>query len=373
MKPPPSGRFLALDGLRGIAALAVLVFHMLWNSASADVMQEWLPGAVTMATGFLRSGVAIFFVISGFVIAYTTSGMTRIGEGGRFALRRQVRLDPPYYTTLGLVLLIEVAQSLVPGLVGREFTLIEVLLNMLYLQDIVGAPAILAVAWTLCLEVQFYLVVVVLAILGARATRTDAGRRRAVVWCASALALASLALPVLGLSAGPWVLGVWWMFAVGMMLAWFAEGTVGLRFISVAFAVLIAWGSLLQFALDRADPWGGEWFAIATGLFVAVLIIRGRIASSPGAVMLYFGRISYPLYLVHLPVISIVAGAGFKLFPNQPVIQVLIVMLAGAAAIGSAGLLHRWVEVPAIEWSRRLKSRRSEPNPSERQAAPPPA
>jgi peptidoglycan/LPS O-acetylase OafA/YrhL len=372
MKPPPPGRFLALDGLRGIAALAVLVFHMFWNSASADVLQAWLPGAVTSTTGFLRSGVAIFFVISGFVIAHTTASMRTLSEGGRFALRRQVRLDPPYYMVLALVLVIEFGQSLVPGLVPRTFTPLDVLVNMLYLQDILGVPSILAVAWTLCLEVQFYLVVVILAITAARLAGSDLVRRHVVVWSATALGLVSLALPFVGISGGPWVIGVWWMFAVGMMLAWYAEGTVRLRFVASAFAVLVAWALLLQLVVGRADPWGGEWFAIATGLFIAVVVARGSLARSPGRLLLYFGRISYPLYLVHLPVIAVLAGAGFKFFGDQPVTQLLIIAFAGVASIGVAELLHRWVEVPAIGWSRQLKRRRGARSVSDAQPASPP-
>ncbi|GLI27358.1 acyltransferase [Agromyces rhizosphaerae] len=364
MKPPPPGRFLALDGLRGVAALAVLVFHMFWNSASAGTLAEWMPAPVIDATGLMRSGVAIFFVISGFVIAYTTAKMRTLREGGRFALRRQVRLDPPYYVVIAAVLLIEFAQTLVPGLVGREFTALDVLVNMVYLQDILGVPSVLAVAWTLCLEVQFYLVVVLLAIVAARTTRSEAWRGRVVVWSAAALALASLTMPLVGVSSGPWVLGVWWMFAIGMLLAWHTIGTVRTWHVAAAFAVLLAWGALRQFVLGQADAWGGEWFAIGTGLLIWLLIERDRLAASPGRVLLYFGRISYPLYLVHLPVIAVVAGAGFKAFPDAPWAQLLIVLASGGLAILAAEALHRWVEVPAIGWSRRLRRNRVEADAS---------
>lgn len=355
MKPPPPGRFLALDGLRGVAALCVLVFHMFWNAAGAEELREWLPDAVTTATGYLRSGVAIFFVISGFVIAHTTANMRLLSEGGRFALRRQVRLDPPYYATIALILVIEFAQSLVPGLVPRTFTPLEVLANMVYLQDILGMPSVLAVAWTLCLEVQYYLVVVVLAVAATRLTRSDRARRGMVAWSAAALGAISLGLPIAGLNVGPWVIGVWWMFGIGMLLAWYADGLVGTKVVLGVFAVLIAWALVLQFQVGRADPWGGEWFAIATGGLVALLVSRGRLARSPGRLMLHAGRLSYSLYLVHLPVISVVSGLGFKLLPDQPAAQLAVILLGGGAAIACAEVLHRWVEVPAIAWSKRLR------------------
>ena len=45
-----------------------------------------------------------------------------------------------------------------PGLVSTSYSVTDIVLNLVYLQDLAGSPRILAVSWTLCLEVQFYLV-----------------------------------------------------------------------------------------------------------------------------------------------------------------------------------------------------------------------
>ena len=193
MQPPPSGRFLALDGMRGIAALSVLIFHLFWNTANSEWMREQLPDVIDVLTGLLRSGVAIFFVISGFVIAHTTKDIRPSGAAGRFALRRQIRLDPPYYVTILVILAIEFAQSRIAGLEGATYTFGDVLINALYLQDILGRPAILAVAWTLCLEVQFYLVVMVVSIVASLATRDDRARLRVIVAVSMLLTIVSMA------------------------------------------------------------------------------------------------------------------------------------------------------------------------------------
>src|SRR5690349_15372888 len=97
--PPKSKaeRFRFIDGLRGIAAVAVVLYH--WSGSI-----NGLPGA-TVVPAFLQqslqtlwTGVEIFFVISGFVIAHSIHGQ-RITPRflGRFALRRSIRLDPPYW------------------------------------------------------------------------------------------------------------------------------------------------------------------------------------------------------------------------------------------------------------------------------------
>ena len=80
----------------------------------------WLPDHA-------RSGVACFFVISGFVIAYSTRNLgTRVQDAARFALRRQVRLDPPYYVVVLAVLLLGAVQSLVPGRASTSYSVTDI-------------------------------------------------------------------------------------------------------------------------------------------------------------------------------------------------------------------------------------------------------
>lgn len=350
MLPPPPARFLALDGLRGVAALLVLVFHLCWNTAGAQNPATMLPDPVMATTGLMRSGVAVFFVLSGFVIAYTTRAMRTGDQAWRFIVRRQVRLDPPYYTMIAVALAIEVVQSFIGSLQYTTYDLGTVIANMLYLQGILGVPSILSVAWTLCLEVQFYLVVVLVAMASSFLGRTDTVRRGIRLGVPLALLAVSLALPLLGLGAGPWFIGLWWMFALGMVLAWFVEGVIRFRTVCAILGAVIVWMTVLQ-VTGRADAWGGEWFAIATAVLIAALSAKSWLARSPGRVLLYFGRTSYSLYLVHLPVITVVTGAAYKLFPEA---RIPAILLAGAAAIGAAHLLYRFVELRALRWSKRI-------------------
>jgi peptidoglycan/LPS O-acetylase OafA/YrhL len=153
---------------------------------------------------------------------------------------------------------------------------------------------------------------------------------------------------------GPWVLGLWWLFGIGMVLAWDADGIVHPWFSPISLAVVVAWLALLE-VTGRSDPWGAGWFAVATAVVILLLIRRGALARSPGTLLLHAGRLSYPLYLVHLPVITIVTGVAFKLWPDSLWTQLVALAVAAAVAIAAAELLHRLVEVPAITWSRRLR------------------
>lgn len=354
MKPPPA-RFRAIDALRGYAALSVLVFHLIYNSPQATLYAELLPAWVYSGSGYLRSGVATFFVISGFVIGYTTYSLgSRVRDGARFGLRRQIRLDPPYYATIALVLVMGAIETSF-GFAARTFTLGEVLLNLVYLQDIVGAPAILAVAWTLCLEVQFYLVtVLVLLIAGAIAKDRPVLRVRITRMAILTSGMFSLLMPLLRLDAGPWFIGTWWMFCLGMCISWLVRRSISVRYMSAILAVSAA--ILLANALfAHSDPWGGEWFAWATAALIVTLTLTGALTRDHGAASQYFGKLSYSLYLVHLPLLTITMGALLKVTGSSTPAIVLALAVGAGISIGAAELLRRFVEKPAILWATLLK------------------
>jgi peptidoglycan/LPS O-acetylase OafA/YrhL len=103
---PPSPRFTFIDALRGVAAISVVLYHV--------YLQDLLPAArapfaepfhTVLANGYI--GVYIFFVLSGFVIAHSVRDATiTAGFIGRFALRRSLRLDPPYWAAIAAAIIL---------------------------------------------------------------------------------------------------------------------------------------------------------------------------------------------------------------------------------------------------------------------------
>lgn len=351
-----SPRFFPVDGLRGVAALSVLVFHLFRNSPQTEVLAATVPGPLETVLDYSRSGVAIFFVISGFVIGHTTRNLgPRLRDGLAFSLRRQIRLDPPYYVVMLAVVVIGLAERMVPGLVYKEFSLGDFVLNMVYLHDITGADAVLSVAWTLCLEVQFYLVVVLMVLGAGRLTRDESSRARLVHVGALTLGLVSLSLPLLGVSAGPWFIGTWWMFCIGLALSWFMHGHLSTRAIVTILAVLAVWCAVRPLVTDHQDQWGGQWFAWATAVLIAWLVATDRITARIHPIYLYFGTLSYSLYLVHLPVIETGLGAVFKLTGASPRGAWLAFVLGAVLSVATAHVLQRVVERRSIAWSKKIR------------------
>ena len=159
-----------LDGLRFVAILSVFVFHL-----SGDVVRHNLPGEPA-PTSFLYSlaqqlnvGVPLFFAISGMILGlpfarYWLQGGRAISLK-RYFMRRLTRLEPPYIAALLLLFVIK--------LVGHRGTVAGMLphlgASLIYLHSILyrEMSSINPVAWSLEVEVQFYILAPVLAMVFA--------------------------------------------------------------------------------------------------------------------------------------------------------------------------------------------------------------
>jgi peptidoglycan/LPS O-acetylase OafA/YrhL len=167
-------------------------------------------------------------------------------------------------------------------------------------------------------------------------------------------------------SAGPWFIGLWWMFSLGMALCWFMLGRLSRRGIVLVVGVT-AVGCLAVDLVPGAisDPWHGQWAAWLTGVAILVLIVTKRVAQPFPRVVLWLGAVSYSLYLVHLPVIDTVVAGLWKLTPQSVPMAVGGVIVGAAVSLAAAALLRRWVEVPALRWSHRVRARAARPPASD--------
>src|SRR4051794_15898753 len=91
------GRSTYVDALRGIAAFSVACYHITRYGPLPEPASQIIPGVLQRWFDYGWMGVQVFFVISGFVIAYSVRN-ARVTPGflGNYALRRSIRLDPPY-------------------------------------------------------------------------------------------------------------------------------------------------------------------------------------------------------------------------------------------------------------------------------------
>ncbi|MEO6002628.1 MAG: acyltransferase [Opitutus sp.] len=342
----------SLDGLRTVAVSIVLAAH----------------GGVP----YFRSGgvgVDLFFVLSGFLI--TTILTTEFREHGtinfrNFYARRFLRLAPALILTCALV-----AIGMI--LLERRFPGTEIALALSYTAN--WALALykfhltwLNHCWSLSIEEQFYLIWPVIILALERSVKTN--RTKMGVLIVGALAIAVYRASRVGIYSDERInFGLDTRMDVlmtGASLAYFVQGLNGVglsetqskwlgRFLApVALAGVLA----VIHVVTWYSPWMG-WIgyvlvAAAAALVVADLVVgRHSLLARPLGLgfMVFVGRISYGLYLFHLPVFYMVE----KLMPTASLPVRLGVKLVMSLAI--AAMSYRWVERRFLQLKRLFEPR----------------
>lgn len=353
---PSRPSFEFADGLRGVAAIAVALFHTLTYTGRSDE-NDALP-AIFRVLNIGDFAVAVFIVLSGFVLMLPVAASPELQlRGGviRFLRRRARRILPPYYAAVGLFLLVIL---LVPGLNERTgtawdskvpVTLGGVLSHLFLVHNLVPAWAyqIDGPAWSVATEWQIYFAMPFVLL--------PAWRRLGGIWTVTLAILAGwafhFAVPQAD-SAHLWFVG---LFAMGMTAAWMVRN--GKR-LPVSGFVLIS-GMVLVFGVatvahDTAVR--GAWFTetVLGAAVAASLVWLGSKAADgersaahrvlESKPLIRMGLWSYSFYLVHSPIIGL---ANLALLPVPMPLVVRFALLAcvalPVAAAASYGF-HRLVE-----------------------------
>jgi peptidoglycan/LPS O-acetylase OafA/YrhL len=374
-----------LDALRAVAALLVVYAHLSHYllRGARQVSAEWLHAG--------PAGVMLFFLVSGYIIP---ASLERHGDLRRFWISRLTRLYPLYLVVCAVVA------------VALPVTGAQVIAHLTMLPQLLGAPLVTPVVWTLSFEMAFYLIVA--ALFALRLHRASAVV--AVVLAVAAVATAPLAPNLLAGPALP-------VLVAGALLAGLAaliskRGRVGGAVLLLALSVTLlvagqdvshVWDGLLipavmftGTAVYRAEHgqiprWQAaaaaaavgcalltNWFAELVSLdaltprnmarsVITLLVIGGSFAIGMACrhrrvprSLAGLGLISYSVYLIHVPLIGLLAPAltalGDRLHgPGE------LVAVAGFLALlfGLSWLTYRYIEVPGQRLGRRLAAPRS--------------
>ncbi len=166
--PGSSGvtRLTSLDALRGVAALAVVVFHFTFSFDDRGTFPGYPRAVVSFAGG--RYGVQLFFVISGFVILWSIQRQSTVGK---FAFSRFSRLFPPYWASLLFVsAYILFAQHVLDAGIGPlTFTSGQWFANLTMVPRWIPPfrfHEVDSAYWTLAIEMGFYVLIGVMMVIG---------------------------------------------------------------------------------------------------------------------------------------------------------------------------------------------------------------
>ena len=314
-----SGRYIPeIDGLRFIAIAGVFLFHIAILGRVLDgswtiVAPFGVSGPIGPSNSDLLSrtvsqwtyGVQLFFVVSGFVlalpfIAWRVAGGREVSTS-RYLLRRVTRIEPPYLIAMTL-LFIGVSIAAQHSGAGHYMA------SVLYLhQAVYGGPSTLdGVAWSLEVEIQFYLCVPLLAILFST---PDARWRRATIVLVALLAIIfqeydfgsdPRMTAFLGNHLQFFLVG--WLLADLYVISWGSKPTPQRRWDLVS---LVGWPLLVGglMASDRLKFGAvlGPWLLLA----LCIAALRGprtaRILSNRWITTI--GGMCYSIYLLHYPLL----------------------------------------------------------------------
>ncbi|WP_198034850.1 acyltransferase [Bradyrhizobium sp. WSM1417] len=330
--------FAGVQAMRGVAALSVVCGHAI--SARPDrVGPELAEGALTI----LASGVDIFFVISGFIIATTAASQHNPLE---FAFRRALRIFPLYWLVLLAAFVSSSWIALAPG--DRPALDLGTIFAWTY------PNWYLAPAWSLAFELHFYVAVAVIL-----AIKPD--RLFEILFAGFGLVILAL---VFGLEFGIYLHPLVLEFGAGVVIAYLQKsGRLHFsRHIPAVSAGLFVAGWYWIFVRGAADPQFARvlTYGLGAGLLIHAVVaieIEGR-SFSP--VLQWLGKISYALYIVHYPVVKWIASFdGLWLLSSAGTIIAGILL-----SIGLAAALRVAIEAPILDWGRKLtlmRRRRSLP------------
>jgi exopolysaccharide production protein ExoZ len=321
--------------LRALAAYAVVTHHVI------DALNNYIAHMdIRLSVG--ANGVDVFFVISGFIMAATTS--SRSVSPAQFALNRIIRIVPIYW-----LLTLFAAGLLIAGfkLFSQSFNTIHLLKSLFFIADPHKMP-VLFVGWSLNYEMMFYVLFSVCLFIRPTVIRLYAlCSMIAAIW---ALGLLAPVGSIFGYVANSIILE----FALGVLIwilsrSWMPSAplAVVLGILGVAGLFIPDLSTLPSKTLATAPA--------ACALVLSAVALEAKGLSIGNRWLEQQGDASYSIYLIHPFVLQIVGKAGIsaRLVGSAPDLCVVVGMMFITVALFGT-LFHLFVERPLTN---RLKSR----------------
>ena len=287
-----TARFRELDGLRGIAAFAVVVYH--YTSSHGSLFPE--DPAALFSFGWGEYGVQLFFLVSGFVILMTAWRARRPSD---FVISRVSRLYPPYWLSLVFV----VAVMAVFPIRGFPTDWDIVLVNLTMIQRWLMVPNVVDVYWTLGVEMQFYVVILLLLLVTRCRLSIRVILSAAVLWAAVSWAVVLVAFT--HTTSNPQLDPTWVkllnnatiaeygpLFIMGMVMFLIRTGHLNAWWTVPVTVSTVANGALMR-------GWEHGALTAAVCVVFVIVVLRERTRFLLWKPVQWYGKISYSLYIMH--------------------------------------------------------------------------
>lgn len=327
VKKTKPNRLTGLDGLRGLAALLVVLFHFL------DRYEH--TGSTELSLNYGYMGVHLFFIISGFVIHLT---LDKVRGAADFLCKRASRLYPAYWAGVILTAFSLCYLSYEPC----KVSLFQLLVNITMFQGFVRVAPIDGVYWTLTVELCFYLLMAIVLVFGQV-------KRMPIVclaWLIASLIWQKLfmqdASGIMRMLFFPLITEYAYLFCTGIVFyRIYNKRNTHVDWIILSFAVISAFSFLSYQELLV--------LTILVSLFSVVVFSSNRLESIFSAnILVWLGGVSYSWYLIHQNIGYIIMDYSYALGADY----LLSVLAAFGGTLGIAYLINKFMEVPGSRWMR---------------------
>jgi len=342
--PLPSAkpsRIVGLDGIRGLAALYVVLYHIFlrsWPGGAAADAPFW---AVWLDSG--RTAVIVFITLSGFSLAIgpARSGW-RFPSIAEYARRRAWRILPPYWAALGFSLVMVWFVLAQPGWAVPDGK--SVVVYGLLVQDAVATGSPNRAFWSIAIEAQLYILLPLLLLIVRRFSAVAMVAIVAaivvtigllaphVTWANDALVMFTPDLAVL--------------FAVGVLAAGIVTASERVRSRPWGWYAIVAAVLVVALVLIMVPAWANAnlfWVDLASAPAIGFMLAAVATSQTRTAAIRFLdarplrslGSFSYSLYLTHLPIVIAVSYSLVlpRVPSGAPTFFVLVAILVPATIV----------------------------------------
>ncbi|PLY05604.1 MAG: hypothetical protein C0625_12280 [Arcobacter sp.] len=346
-------RIYFCDELRGFAAFIVMIAHytigfnalhgFLYNpEGNENIYPSWFLDLLPIDGAF---GVAIFFLISGFVIPLSLSKRSPL----KFLYARIFRIYPVYIVSALITLLITLFFNLYDDSFGK--LILTYLKSITLFRDWIGGVAIDGVVWTLEIEVKFYLYVGLMFFALKKYPRIFLCVPLIVTIISLLIFNLDIGYPLSGLSLNTLLYNFGYLTFMNIGVIVYFHHVQKLSSLNASLWIIL---SVLVSLLFLYERYNGNIFVLELYILAFVIFItfykygigfRGLFSG-------FFAKISFPLYAVHSSLGFILLSLFTYKFNINIFISLFLVM---TIVIYISWLIHKYIELPSLEKSSRIK------------------
>ena len=359
----PQGRLGCIDGLRGLLALGVFLHHYVFTRYFFQTGQWQLPNSITFYNLTGPVGVALFFMVTGFLFYHKIESSHGRIDWTKLYTRRVFRLMPLYFLAFAVVLMIVLSVG-GPKLRVPLWLLVKRIIEWLVF---LGCPdinafedtgrIIAAVTWTIKYEWVFYLCLPLLAVL----VRLR-GKYHCVLFILTGTVLAIAAfdftVPYVFLSTRYAI----YFLAGALSASAYTKARLKTLMQRRSVSLLATAALLCVFTFIGMGNW------LVQAVFLTLFFLPVALGNSifgllrfPALVLL--GEISYSLYLLHGIVLYVFFSISFPSFMRIATsLQVSLLMpLVGCILVVTCWMTYLTIEKPSMDFGRSFAERLARP------------